>query len=291
MTRKHRRAAFLEAYERAAHYPLQGVVAGPRVYAAAACGRDKARMAMPLILAAVMMSGGLFFPASDVSYPAAFDKALSAAMVWTAPAAKELSDMVRRTHVSENKSFEAPPGGRVSLGPALSVRDLSKSVYAREVNFRIEPLTPAQMEAHPSSLPAKKFASVKRKAVVSGEETLLASAQKALKAGRYDSAFGILKKLHARHPENAALAAQLGLVSARAGREEEAIRYMSLAAALAPEKAGYIYNVAVMVDRSGAHKKALPLYEKALETDAAYGAGLSVPRGRIYDRLYYLRRL
>ncbi len=49
--------------------------------------------------------------------------------------------------------------------------------------------------------------------------------------------------------------------------------------------------MAVMIDRKGAHRKALSLYEKALETDATYGAGRSVPRETIYDRLYYLRRL
>ncbi len=106
-----------------------------------------------------------------------------------------------------------------------------------------------------------------------------------------DEAFVKLSALWAKNPQSAAIAAQLGLISAQLGKGDDAMRYVGIAASLEPHNAGHLYNMAVITDRKGGRGRAIELYEKALEIDAAYGAGKSVPREMIYDRLYYLRRL
>lgn len=108
---------------------------------------------------------------------------------------------------------------------------------------------------------------------------------------RPDEAFSKLSTLWSKNPRSPAIAAQLGLVSAQMGKADDAMRYVGIAASLEPHNAGHLYNMAVITDRKGGRGRAIELYERALEIDAAYGAGKSVPREMIYDRLYYLRRL
>lgn len=108
---------------------------------------------------------------------------------------------------------------------------------------------------------------------------------------RPEEAFSKLSTLWSKNPRSPAIAAQLGLVSAQMGKADEAMRYVGIAASLEPRNAGHFYNMAVISDRRGGRGRAIELYERALEIDAAYGAGKSVPREMIYDRLYYLRRL
>ncbi len=103
-------------------------------------------------------------------------------------------------------------------------------------------------------------------------------------------AFRRLKDLWDAHPNNAAIAAQLGLVSAGTGNTQEALRYLGIAASIDPQNASHYYNMAVLSDRAGAKKQAIELYQKALEVDITYASGRSVPREQIYDRLAYLRR-
>lgn len=99
-----------------------------------------------------------------------------------------------------------------------------------------------------------------------------------------------LASLWNKNPQSPAIAAQLGLLSAQLGQTDDAMRYVGIAASLEPHNAGHLYNMAVISDRKGGRGRAIELYEKALEIDATYGAGKSVPRDMIYDRLYYLRR-
>lgn len=108
---------------------------------------------------------------------------------------------------------------------------------------------------------------------------------------RPDEAYRKLSSLWQKNPQNAGIAAQLGLVSAQLGHTEEAMRYVGIAASLEPDNASHLYNMAVITDRKGGRGRAIELYEKALEVDAMHGASKSVPRELIYDRLYYLRRL
>lgn len=104
-------------------------------------------------------------------------------------------------------------------------------------------------------------------------------------------AYRRLVDLWEKNPRNAGLAAQIGLTSAELGNNEDAIHYLGIAASLEPNNANYLYNMAVIVDRSGASKDAIQYYEKALQIDAMYGGSRTVPRDSIYDRLSKLRRL
>lgn len=108
---------------------------------------------------------------------------------------------------------------------------------------------------------------------------------------RPEEAFDKLSSLWAKNPRSPAIAAQLGLISAQLGKTDDAMRYVGIAASLEPHNAGHLYNMAVITDRKGGRGRAIELYERALQVDAVHGAGKSVPRDMIYDRLYYLRRL
>ncbi len=96
--------------------------------------------------------------------------------------------------------------------------------------------------------------------------------------------------LYRDNPQNAGIAAQVGITSAKVGQYDEAMRYLGIAASIEPTKAEHIFNMAIATDRRGNKAEAVRLYEKALELDAVYGESRSVPRSVIYDRLSVLRR-
>jgi len=96
--------------------------------------------------------------------------------------------------------------------------------------------------------------------------------------------------LHDRHPNNAGVAAQIGVTQADLGQPQEAMRYLGIASTLEPKNAQHIFNMAIIADRSGDTKGAIKYYEQALELDAVYASGRSLPRETVYDRLSTLRR-
>ncbi len=112
-----------------------------------------------------------------------------------------------------------------------------------------------------------------------------------IKQSNPTSAMTRLRKIQDKYPNDAGIAAQIGLVSAEMGNLNDAIRYLGVAASIEPANAGHLYNMAVVTDRAGAHKDSVSLYEKALELDVVHGASRSIPREQIYDRLAQLRRL
>lgn len=99
-----------------------------------------------------------------------------------------------------------------------------------------------------------------------------------------------LLELYSKHPNNAGIAAQIGVANAELGHFDDAMRYLGIAATLEPGNAQHLFNMAIAADRKGDSTQAVKLYERALEVDVTYGASRSVPRDRIYDRLSVLRR-
>lgn len=100
-----------------------------------------------------------------------------------------------------------------------------------------------------------------------------------------------LKELRNKYPTNPGIPAQIGLVSAEMKNYDEAIQYLEVAASMDPQNPNHIYNMAIITDRKGDMKGAIPLYERALQLDSSYGdTARALPREEIYDRLATLRR-
>lgn len=98
-----------------------------------------------------------------------------------------------------------------------------------------------------------------------------------------------LMDLQKRFPSHAGIAAQIGVVQADLGHYDDAVRYIQMAASLEPRNPQHLFNIAVVADRKGAKGDAVKYYEQALEADAIYTGGKSLPREQIYDRLAKLR--
>lgn len=99
-----------------------------------------------------------------------------------------------------------------------------------------------------------------------------------------------LLELYARNPNDAGIAAQIGITNADLGHYDDALRYLGIASTLEPTNAQHLFNMGIAADRSGSRADAIRLYERALEADVMYGASRSIPRESIYDRLSILRR-
>lgn len=98
-----------------------------------------------------------------------------------------------------------------------------------------------------------------------------------------------LQELSEKNPRNVGLIAQIAVVQAKMARFEDAIRYLGMAASMEPENANHIFNMAVIADRAGSKKEAIKYYEQALEVDTLYGAGKTIPRESVFQRLAQLR--
>lgn len=107
---------------------------------------------------------------------------------------------------------------------------------------------------------------------------------------RYPSvALRRLIDLHQKHKSHIGLTAQIAISYANVGDMESAIKYLGVAASMEPENANHLFNMAVVADRAGDEKSAVSYYEKALEIDTIYGAGRSIPRETVYERLAQIR--
>lgn len=98
-----------------------------------------------------------------------------------------------------------------------------------------------------------------------------------------------LDDLQREHPDNISIIGQMAFVQANSGRYEEALRSYGKIAAMQPDIAKHLFNLAVVADRAGMKSEAIKYYEKALDVDTIYGGGRSVPRDTIFDRLANLR--
>lgn len=99
-----------------------------------------------------------------------------------------------------------------------------------------------------------------------------------------------LNRLYNEYPENAGIAAQLGVTYASLKNYDQAQRYLGIATSLEPKNAMHLYNAAIVVDKMGRGDDAARLYKEALEVDSVYGGRKSIPRDSIYDRLSILRQ-
>ncbi len=107
---------------------------------------------------------------------------------------------------------------------------------------------------------------------------------------RYPSvALRRLLDLHEKNRSNVGLMAQIAIAYANIGDSESALKYLGSAASMEPDNANHLYNMAVIADRSGDFKTAISYYEKALEVDTVHGAGRSIPRDVVYERLAQIR--
>jgi len=100
-----------------------------------------------------------------------------------------------------------------------------------------------------------------------------------------------LMELREKYPLNPGVPAQIGLVNAELKNYDDAIRYLQIASTMQPDNPAYVYNMAIITDRQGNAKKAIELYEQALQLDAVNADSVQgLPRDQIYDRLVILRR-
>lgn len=107
---------------------------------------------------------------------------------------------------------------------------------------------------------------------------------------RYPSiALRRLTDLHNDNQNHVGLTAQIAVAAANTGDSKTALRYLGMAASMDPQNANHIFNMAIISDRAGQTEQAISYYEKALEIDTIYGAGRSIPRDTLYDRLAQIR--
>lgn len=99
-----------------------------------------------------------------------------------------------------------------------------------------------------------------------------------------------LKGLYEKNPGNAAIAAQMGIAEAELHNYNSAEKFIGIATSIEPENAKHYFNLAVVFDRNRQYKKAIHLYERALEVDSIYQQGM-IKRDVVYDRLSRLRSM
>lgn len=95
--------------------------------------------------------------------------------------------------------------------------------------------------------------------------------------------------LYETHKNHTGLVAQIAVAYAKAGDAQSALRYLGVAAGMEPHNANHLLNMAIIADRSGQSDEALTYYEHALEVDTIHGAGRSIPRESVYQRLAQMR--
>ncbi|PCJ00273.1 MAG: hypothetical protein COB14_04780 [Alphaproteobacteria bacterium] len=98
-----------------------------------------------------------------------------------------------------------------------------------------------------------------------------------------------LMGLHKNNQSHVGLTAQTAIVAAQTGDTAMALRYLGMAASMEPKNANHVFNMGIISDRAGQAKQAVSYYEKALEIDTIYGAGRTIPRASVYERLAQIR--
>lgn len=94
-----------------------------------------------------------------------------------------------------------------------------------------------------------------------------------------------LQQLREAYPYQPDIAAQLGVVYAQTGDYDNALKYLDMARALAPENAYVLYNQAVLFDKMGRSEKAGNLYRQIVRLAAEGSIKDPLPIDQIKQRL------
>jgi Flp pilus assembly protein TadD len=120
-----------------------------------------------------------------------------------------------------------------------------------------------------------------------GNETALAEMLRLIGRNRPRQALERLLDIHSAHPEDAGIAAQVGMIYVQLGELNRALGFLEQAIAREPDKAVYVFNLGVLYDRLGRRAEAIRLYGKAIDL----GVSASVPKAAVEERLRYLQAL
>ncbi len=179
----------------------------------------------------------------------------------------------------------------INLGRYSSALELYEGLYS-ETPKNVQVLMGLAVAQQKSGFTESAIATYEELLIIDADNTDALVNMLGLIKNQYPAvAFRRLNELWDSNPNNPYIAGELGLLSASLGRPQEALRYLGIASSLEPNNASHLFNMAVISDRVGQVKNAIELYEHALEVDISYGAGKTVERDVIYDRLSTLRRL
>nr|NKB45862.1 tetratricopeptide repeat protein [Alphaproteobacteria bacterium] len=106
-----------------------------------------------------------------------------------------------------------------------------------------------------------------------------------------NEALSRLLDLEREYPQFSPVKAQVGLLYARMGSNDQAMAYLREAASMSPATVMYQYNLAVLLDRMGRAEQAVVSYERVLAGILNGGVASDLSRSSIERRVRYLKTL
>ncbi|MBT5241991.1 MAG: tetratricopeptide repeat protein [Rhodospirillaceae bacterium] len=106
-----------------------------------------------------------------------------------------------------------------------------------------------------------------------------------------NEALSRLLDLEREYPQFSPVKAQIGLLYARMGSNDQAMAYLREAASMSPATVMYQYNLAVLLDRMGRAEQAVFSYERVLAGILNGGVASDLSRSSIERRVRYLKTL
>ena len=106
-----------------------------------------------------------------------------------------------------------------------------------------------------------------------------------------NEALSRLLDLEREYPQFSPVKAQVGLLYARMGSNNQAMAYLREAASMSPATVMYQYNLAVLLDRMGRAEQAVVSYERVLAGILNGGVASDLSRSSIERRVRYLKTL
>ena len=106
-----------------------------------------------------------------------------------------------------------------------------------------------------------------------------------------NEALNRLLDLEREYPRFSPVKAQIGLLYARMGSNDQALAYLRQAVSMAPNTVMFHYNLAVLLDRMGRNEQAVVSYERVLAGIISGGVESDLSRSDIERRVRYLKTL